>query len=103
MTGALPGNRVKAVQAAAKQDRRDQQAIHAVELAVARDEKVKALRDQDTAWQIEHTRQMREQAAESRAKLQTPSVSPNGKRKTLSGRPVRSSGRKLLPSMTRTA
>ena len=61
--------RVKAVQAAAKQDRRDQQAIHAVELAVARDEKVKALRDQDTAWQIEHTRQMREQAAESRAKL----------------------------------
>lgn len=61
--------RVKAVETAAKQDRRDQQAIHAVELAVARDEKVKALRDQDTAWQIEHTRQMREQAAESRAKL----------------------------------
>ena len=61
--------RVKAVQAAAKQDRRDQQAIHAAELSVARDEKVKALRNMDTAWQIEHTRQMREQAAESRAKL----------------------------------
>ena len=61
--------RVKAVQAAAKQDKQDQQVIHAAELSVARDEKVKALRDQDTAWQIEHTRQMREQAAESRAKL----------------------------------
>ena len=61
--------RVKAVQAAAKQDRRDQQIIHAAELSVARDEKVKALRDQDTAWQIEYTRKTREQAAESRAKL----------------------------------
>ena len=61
--------RVKAVQAAAKQDKQDQQVIHAAELSVARDEKVKALRDQDTAWRIEHTRQMREQAAESRAKL----------------------------------
>lgn len=61
--------RVKAVQAAAKQDRRDQQMIHAAELSVARDEKVKALRNMDTAWQIEHTRKMREQEAESRAKL----------------------------------
>ena len=61
--------RVMAVKAAAKQDRRDQQAIHAAELSVARDEKVKALRNMDTAWEIEHTRKMREQAAESRAKL----------------------------------
>ena len=61
--------RVKAVQAAAKQDRRDQQMIHAAELSVARDEKVKALRNMDTAWQIEHTRKMREQEAEGRAKL----------------------------------
>lgn len=87
MTGALPGNRVKAVQAAAKQDRRDQQAIHAVELAVARDEKVKALRDQDTAWQIEHTRQMREQAAESRAKLRRQASRPTGKGKRCPGDP----------------
>lgn len=61
--------RVKAVQAAAKQDIRDQQAIHAAELSVARDEKIKALRNMDTAWEIEHTRKMREQAAESQAKL----------------------------------
>ena len=61
--------RVKAVQAAAKQDKQDQQVIHASELSVARDEKIKALRSMDTAWEIEHTRKMREQAAESRAKL----------------------------------
>ena len=61
--------RVMAVKAAAKQDRRDQQVIHAAELSVARDEKIKALRSMDTAWEIEHTRKMREQAAESRAKI----------------------------------
>ena len=68
-------DRSKAVQQSLKADKKDalqkQAEIHKAELAVARDEKVKALKDQDLAWRIYSQQQARNAAADKAEALKT--------------------------------
>lgn len=68
-------DRSKAVQQSLKSDKKDalqkQAEIHKAELAVARDEKVKALKDQDLAWRIYSQQQTRNAAADKAEALKT--------------------------------
>ena len=68
-------DRSKAVQQSLKADKKDalekQADIHKAELAVARDEKVKALKDQDLAWRIYSQQQTRNAAADKAEALKT--------------------------------
>ena len=68
-------DRSKAVQQSLKADKKDalqkQAEIHKAELAVARDEKVKALKDQDLAWHIYSQQQARNAAADKAEALKT--------------------------------
>lgn len=68
-------DRSKAVQQSLKADKKDalqkQAEIHKAELAVARDEKVKALKDQDLAWRIYSQQQTRNAAADKAEALKT--------------------------------
>ena len=68
-------DRSKAVQQSMKADKKDalqkQAEIHKAELAVARDEKVKALKDKDLAWRIYSQQQARNAAADKAEELKT--------------------------------
>lgn len=68
-------DRSKAVQQSMKADKKDalqkQAEIHKAELAVARDEKVKALKDKDLAWRIYSQQQARNAAADKAEALKT--------------------------------
>lgn len=68
-------DRSKAVQQSMKADKTDalqkQAEIHKAELAVARDEKVKALKDKDLAWRIYSQQQARNAAADKAEALKT--------------------------------
>ena len=68
-------DRSKAVQQSMKADKTDalekQAELHKAELAVARDEKVKALKDQDLAWRIYSQQQARNAAADKAEALKT--------------------------------
>lgn len=68
-------DRSKAVQQSLKADKKDalqkQAEIHKAELAVARDEKVKALKDKDLAWRIYSQQQTRNAAADKAEALKT--------------------------------
>ena len=68
-------DRSKAVQQSLKADTKDalekQAEIHKAELAVARDEKVKALKDKDLAWRIYSQQQARNAATDKAEALKT--------------------------------
>lgn len=68
-------DRSKAVQQSLKDDKKDalekQAEIHKAELAVARDEKVKELKDKDLAWRIYSQQQARNAAADKAEALKT--------------------------------
>ena len=68
-------DRSKAVQQSMKSDKKEalqkQAEIHKAELAVARDEKVKALKDKDLAWRIYSQQQARNAAADKAEALKT--------------------------------
>ena len=68
-------DRSKAVQQSMKADKKDalekQAEVHKAELAVARDEKVKALKDKDLAWRIYSQQQARNAAADKAEALKT--------------------------------